>query len=86
MSGLGEMLAAIAGHRTYELWRGPARFELEPRDADRIGYYRPISQGGQHRIDILRAHHCHARAPGETEVVPSTFTRPDVAIGDQPDF
>lgn len=86
LTSLGQMLASIAGHRLYELWRGRDRYELEPRDADRIGYYIPTGQGGHHRIDILRAHHCHTRTPQAPELAISSFARPEADHGDQPNF
>ncbi len=74
LSTLGEMLATIEHHATYELWPAGGRYELERRDAHRIGWYSPPAHGGHHRIDVLRAHRCDARPLSAPESAASSFT------------
>lgn len=73
LTGLGEMLALLDRLATYELWKAGAGYELERRNHHRITY-RPAEHPTRAlRVDVLRAHRCHNRAPSDAETATTAF-------------
>jgi len=70
LTELGEALALLEGGRTYNLRREGPRFVLDPRDSHQITWAPATSRT---RMDVLRAHRCHADPPAGALVAPTSF-------------